>query len=398
MRLLLSSIVLALVLAPTAQAAYVGLGFESGQVDGETGEELLPDNVSVSVSDGAGEVNDLRVRVERSVVVVTDRAARLTHGKPCRGLPDGSVRCPLPKDAELEVGVDAGAGDDAVRLTGARAFGIYLMGGDGSDRLTGGSGDDLLEGGPGADVVRGGAGPDVLLGDDSGPNSPEVAPSRDELDGGPGVDTVSFGQRRTGVRVDLAAGTADEDTLVAIENAQGGIGDDLLLGTDGPQHFTDSDGVDSVEGRGGDDTIQGGETVHGGSGDDVIDGSQARTASCGEGIDELGKFPRLAPPDCEWVNGTDSNVSFGRDLLRVRRGGLVLRVTARERRSRSLRLRAAGVLVGRARQPRGEAVKRVRVPVQLTPAGRRLVASGQAATLVVSANGGGTRVNLPARR
>ncbi|MDQ3630252.1 MAG: hypothetical protein M3417_03030, partial [Actinomycetota bacterium] len=362
MRLLLV-LLLALLLAPPAQAAFVGLEVDGGAIDEETGEDVIESIASIGVSDVTGEVNDLTVRVEGSVVVVTDRAARLEHGKSCAGLPDGSVRCRIPDTDELEVGVDAGAGDDAVRVTGARALGVYVIGGDGSDRLTGGSGDDRLEGGPGADVVRGGAGRDVLVGDDASfPNSPQVAPSRDELDGGAGADTVSFGQRRTGVRVDLAAGTADEDALVSIEDAQGGIGDDVLLGTDGPQFFADSDGVDRVEGRGGNDTIRGAEIVRGGAGNDVLDGSQAQTVSCGEGIDELGQFPRLAPPDCEWVNGTDSTVAFGRDLLRVRGGGLVLRVTARERRSRSLRLRAAGVLVGRARQPLGEPGKRVRVP------------------------------------
>jgi hypothetical protein len=332
------------------------------------------------------------------VVVVTDRAARLKAGKPCAVAADGSARCRLPDADVLEVGVDAGAGDDVVRVVGD--FGTYVDGGEGTDRVTGGAGEDIVLGGPGADVVRGGAGDDVLVGDGPfGSDSPEVAPSPDAIDGGPGgADRVSFEKRRAGVRIDLAAGTAAEDHLISVEDAQGGMGDDVLLGNDGPQFFEDSEGVDAVDGRGGDDQIVGAEDVRGGAGDDVIDGSQARTVSCGTGVDELGKFPRLAPADCEWVNGTDSTVAFGRDLLRVRRGGLVLRVTAREIRSRSLRLRAAGVLVGRARQPIGEPGKRVRVPVQLTPAGRRLVASGRAATLAVSANGGGARVSLPARR
>jgi len=394
MRLLLV-LLLALLLAPPAQAATVGFETDGGAIDEETGEQSIESSASVFVSDLAGEVNDLTIRVKGSVVVVTDRAAQLKAGKPCAVAADGSARCRLPDADVLEVGVAAGAGDDVVRVVGS--FGTYVDGGEGTDRVTGGAGEDVVLGGPGADVVRGGAGSDVLVGDEPfGASSAEVAPSPDTLDGGAGADRVSFEERRAGVRIDLAAGTAAEDHLAAVEGAQVGMGDDVLLGDAGGQSFTASGGRDTVDGRGGDDDIEGAEIVRGGAGDDVIDGSQARTVSCGTGVDELGKFPRLAPADCEWVHGTDNTVVVGRDLLRAGTGGLVLRVHAHGVRTRSLRLRAAGVLVGRATQPRGEPTTRLRVPVRLTPAGRRLLGSGRAAQVVVAAAEGGSRVLLPA--
>ncbi len=61
-------------LAPPAQAATVSLKSSSGLIDEETNADILPASVSVSVDDLVGEVNDLTVRIESSVVVVTDRA------------------------------------------------------------------------------------------------------------------------------------------------------------------------------------------------------------------------------------------------------------------------------------------------------------------------------------
>jgi Ca2+-binding RTX toxin-like protein len=56
--------------------------------------------------------------------------------------------------AAIQLGVDAGAGDDAV------------LGGDGNDTLVGNDGDDVLIGNGGDDVLDGGAGDDVLIGGD----------------------------------------------------------------------------------------------------------------------------------------------------------------------------------------------------------------------------------------
>lgn len=396
---LLGSLLLTIALVPaaSAQAATVSLQSDSGQVDGETGDEILPSSVSFSITDRIGEVNDMTVRVEGRVVVVTDRAARLTHGKRCTDEPGGGVRCVLPETDELDFGIDAGGGDDTVRMTGSEPVDAYLGGGDGADRLTGGVGPERLYGGPGIDLLRGGPGDDELTGDDPsyrGDASPP-APSPDALDGGPGTDRVSFDQRPTGVRVDLAARIAAEDALRSIENVQGGTGDDVLLGDDGKQTFVDSEGVDTVDGRGGNDAIEFAEHVRGGPGDDVLFALRALSLACGTGVDVVALLARLAPADCEWVFG-DSDVVLGRNVLRVR-GGLALRTRLGGGRGQEIRLRADGVLVGRARQPASRDRRDVRVPVRLTSAGRRLVASGRAVTLVASAASGAARLRLPAR-
>ena len=408
MRLLLLLLV-ALVPATSAQAATVSLDSDSGAIDEETEETSSLSTASITIIDRLGQVNDLTVRVEGRVVVVTDRAARLTHGKRCTGPPGGAVRCVLPKAEELNLGVDAGAGDDTVRLTGSGPAYTYLGGGEGADRLTGGADSERLYGGPGVDALRGGPGDDELNGDDPEfaanlpiplrGDAPPPVPSPDTLDGGPGTDQVTFSERLTSVRVDLAERTAAEDVVRSIENAEGGEGDDVLLGDDGPQTFSDIGG-DTVDGRGGDDTIeQGAAHVRGGAGDDFLDGTDARSLACGTGVDVVARLARLAPADCEWVYG-DSDVVLGRNVLRVR-GGLGLRARPAKRGRRDLRLRTEGVVIGRARQPlpgAARAVRAVRVSVRLTPAGRRLVASGRAATLVVSTTYGTVRLRLSARR
>ena len=56
-------------------------------------------------------------------------------------------------------------------------------------------------------------------------------------------------------------------------NINGTVGDDLLLGTGGPDVISAGDGNDVINGRGGSDQIDAGDgndTVFGGRGDDVI--------------------------------------------------------------------------------------------------------------------------------
>ena len=158
---------------------------------------------------------------------------------------------------------------------------------------------------------------------------------------------MSFDQRPAGVHVDLAARTAAEDALSSIENVQGGMGDDVLLGDDGDQKFDESGGIDTVDGRRGDDTVYGAVRVSGGAGDDVLFAMGALSLACGTGVDVVALLARLAPADCEWVYG-DSDVVLGRNVLRVR-GGLALRARLGGGPGQEIRLRADGVLVGRAR-------------------------------------------------
>src|SRR5262249_59061913 len=83
-----------------------------------------------------------------------------------------------------------------------------------SDILLGGSGDDALQGRAGDDF----------------------------LDGGNGSDTAGYALDTLGVIVDLVAGTASgaeagNDTLVSIENVEGGLGNDIIRGDAGANHL-----------------------------------------------------------------------------------------------------------------------------------------------------------------
>ena len=109
--------------------------------------------------------------------------------------------CDAPAIAGFEV--NAGGGDDRVRLAGSVAVPVTMRGGPGddtliggssADRLIGGVGDDRLIGGRGADRLYGGPGDDTLIG---GPGSDllDGGSGRDRLFGGPGRDAVRQGAR-----------------------------------------------------------------------------------------------------------------------------------------------------------------------------------------------------------
>lgn len=76
--------------------------------------------------------------------------------------------------------IDAGAGNDSVKVDPAITQNATLFGGLGNDTLTGGSGDDSLYSGAGNNVLNGGAGNDTLL---------TIGSTKDSLTGGAGRDS-----------------------------------------------------------------------------------------------------------------------------------------------------------------------------------------------------------------
>jgi hypothetical protein len=161
---------------------------------------------TVTVAAGAGEANNMEVRVGMGGVSVTD-AAGVTAGPGCEpytfdpsridcpgGTPDvvvtladGNDQLRFYPDGVGFVGsvnVDAGSGDDGLTLSAARET---ANGGDGNDRIEAQSGDDNLSGGAGDDVVNGGSDSDTIDG----------GSGRDRLEGdctgcfGPGNDTIN---------------------------------------------------------------------------------------------------------------------------------------------------------------------------------------------------------------
>ncbi|WP_187430122.1 hypothetical protein ROLI_041140 [Roseobacter fucihabitans] len=191
--------------------------------------------------------------------------------------------------------VDGTALNDIIRGDGNNNFFIGLAGNDtlegagGDDGLLGGDGNDTLRGGDGNDNLRGGRGNDIL----DGGNEPaqfsggdRASYSREHQDGGTqGIDASLI----TGTVIDTFG---DTDTLINIEEIQGSIFNDLIVGAGGSDQLRGEGGNDTVTGNAGNDDLSGGsgnDTISGGAGDDFIEaGSGTDTISGGVGgFDEL---------------------------------------------------------------------------------------------------------------
>lgn len=219
--------------------------------------------------------------------------------------------CPRP----ARIVADLGAGDDlfAVYEDSGTPFTVPLEvhGGPGNDRIDGASGNDVIYGGEGDDQltgrdgddqVFGQGGNDILNGDygDSGPGGndhldggegddqfeqyvgfgyPASLKGNDTYVGGPGNDSFSYFHRANPVSITLdgiandgMAGEAD-NIHPDVETVGGSAGNDVIVGSPGPDRLWGGDGDDVIHGLGGDDWLSGDD------GDDTIDG--------GPGADEL---------------------------------------------------------------------------------------------------------------
>ncbi len=119
---------------------------------------------------------------------------------------------------------------------------------------------------------------DTITGSDANGNAYENAEvfnlsgGNDTVDGKGGFDTVSYSDQTSSVTVNLATGQATgssigTDTLLNIEGAGGGRGDDTLIGNSGDNFLTGQAGSDTLDGGGGIDTAvyffsSGGVTVN----------------------------------------------------------------------------------------------------------------------------------------
>jgi Ca2+-binding RTX toxin-like protein len=207
-------------------------------------------------------------------------------------------------------------------------FADKIYGDDNADELVGDAGDNYIDGRGGNDNIEGGGGNspphrfdhDTLLGGDGndiidasdtggGPTAMDGGPGDDvievpfgdnTIDGGPGADWVEPAVNTDELdgsswTIDLGAGTmAIKDytsTVTGVENAEGGIGDDVLRGDDGPNVLIGWAGNDHLYGAGGDDILdtaaafpdvlyppQSGDTADGGPGTDSC--RATTTTSC----------------------------------------------------------------------------------------------------------------------
>jgi Ca2+-binding RTX toxin-like protein len=219
----------------------------------------LADVTELNINAGAG--NDhVRIADDVTLLAIVHGGAGNDH------LKGGGGRNEMFGDAGNDILI-GGAGDDV------------LVGGLGNDKLLGLAGQDHLEGGAGNDVLNGGEGDDLLFGDE-GNDKLVGGLGNDEIWGGAGHDTI-----RAGDGDDLVYGGAGHDTIHA------GAGDDTVYGEDGHDRIFGGDGNDWLDGGNGNDLLHGGlgdDSLKGGAGNDILNGGQGNNLLDGdEGINKL---------------------------------------------------------------------------------------------------------------
>ncbi len=157
----------------------------------------------------------------------------------------------------FDLGIDLRAAEPIAANLGSYIFKIGLEGADGlvgsasSDGLAGLGGDDNLSGLGADDLLLGGGGNDRLAG----------ALGNDILDGGDGTDTAAFGIANNSVSLSITGPQQTGeglDSLVSIENLDGGDGNDRITGNNLANALQGSKGNDQLEGGGGADQLSGG--------------------------------------------------------------------------------------------------------------------------------------------
>jgi Ca2+-binding RTX toxin-like protein len=124
---------------------------------------------------------------------------------------DGSAEFSVERSGILLIVVNAGDGDDQVRIdesNGAFNVGIptTIRGGDGDDTIAGGAGAETLRGGDGDDSIDGNAGADVgLMGDGDDTFVWDNGDGSDVIRGRDGADTMVFNGAAGPEQFDLSA-------------------------------------------------------------------------------------------------------------------------------------------------------------------------------------------------
>jgi Ca2+-binding RTX toxin-like protein len=205
--------------------------------------------------------------------------------------------------------VDAGSGNDGVVNHKEEGNDIRL--GAGADTYVGlgfasfaTEAGDLVRAGDGADTIAvstfksryfGEAGNDLLFSEGWA----------NVFNGGAGVDTVSYKPRSDdpslgGIALSLAQGIAQtganrQETLVGIENAEGTIKGDTLIGSNGANTLVGLAGEDGLNGLAGNDVLIGGgnaDALIGGAGSDRFVFASTSDSKANANHDVIGDFSR----------------------------------------------------------------------------------------------------------
>lgn len=165
---------------------------------------------------------------------------------------------PEPVTVDLGAGTESGWGNDTllrVDFLDGSQYNDVLTGSAGVDGIYGDAGDDTISGLGGADYLSGGAG-------------------ANSIDGGSGSDWLDYWDVPSGVRVNLAKGTAASgwgtDSFRSLENVYGSKHADTLIGNAGSNKIAGNKGNDRLYGGKGKDVLDGQ------AGKDRADGGPAR--------------------------------------------------------------------------------------------------------------------------
>ena len=240
---------------------------------------------------------------------------------------DGSADFEFERADVARVAVDAGAGDDIVRID--ESNGVFtdsipttIDGGDGNDTLVGGSGVETLLGGDGNDSIDGNRGNDLAVlgaGDDTFVWDP--GDGSDTVEGEDGSDTMVFNGANVAERVAISAAgnrleflrdpgkvTMDTAGVERVDfNALGGadvVTVDDLTGTDVSDVNVDLAGtLGGAAGDGQADSV----IVDGTNGNDAINVSGDASGVAVSGLAALVAIQHQEPNDGLAVNGLGGN-------------------------------------------------------------------------------------------
>ncbi len=240
---------------------------------------------------------------------------------------DGTTDFAFNRSTFSAIDVEAGGGNDEVRVVGGVDIGpVTINGGAGDDTIIGGSEADVLLGGPGNDTVDGDRGNDTV---DLGPGADrflwDPGEGSDTVEGGGGNDVLEFHGSNAAEHIDLSANgsrvrlfrdvgaiTMDLNGIEALDLSTAGSPDTVtigdLTGTDLKKANVD---LSAVRGTGAGDGSADTVVVNGTAGDDNVDAS-----SSGGNVVVSGLSPQVTVSGSEpTLDNVDVNTLGGDDTI-----------------------------------------------------------------------------------
>jgi Ca2+-binding RTX toxin-like protein len=247
----------------------------ANSLNGGVGNDTLEGGAGEDTLNGAGGVDTASYASETDALFINLAAGNMRRG---------SVGAPIEDTLSAIENATGGSGNDSINGTSnANA----INGNDGNDTIAGLGGADAIAGGAGedtiaytigdgADAVDGGADFDSLaINGTSSANTLDVIYDGAALiafesgatanieavtsDLGLGVDTLNYAGTTVGVVVNLdGAAASGFSSIMGIENAMGGDGDDTLTGDGAANRLEGGAGADTLTGGAGADTMVGG--------------------------------------------------------------------------------------------------------------------------------------------